>query len=273
MIRALRLMLATAAQSAIVRQTETPMYEPPPPRDQLIAHHVLESMDRVSGDPETTAFKRRARLRQALWREAKEFPEGTEPTRPRPGTPPRPLGSRLDINFAFETGANFLTDAARDAAQYRVAHPESKQTLDSDRLYADLLSSMPMCFNLFGPLWAELDLAAEAVRHWWPDAPGRLSTIRFEWSPGRQISGRYLENRTACDVAFEMVGPDGALGLIGVETKYHEHCKIEDLPSNDRVRRYLEVVGQCGVFRAGAVDAILGTRLQQIFLDHLLVLS
>jgi hypothetical protein len=82
-----------------------------------------------------------------------------------------------------------------------------------------------------------------------------------------------LENRTACDAAFEFAGSDGALGLIGVETKYHEHCKAEDLPSPERVRRYLEVANLSGAFRSGVVEAILGTRLQQIFLDHLLILS
>jgi hypothetical protein len=245
----------------------------PPSQAELIAHHVLERVDRVPGDHETTAFKQRARLQQALWREARGFPEGTEPTRPRATTSPRPIGSRLEIDFACSTGANFLTDGARSAAMHRVAHPENKQTLNADRLYADLLSSMPMCFNLFGPLWADQALAVETVRNWWADAPGRLSAIRFEWSPGRQIRGRYLENRTACDAAFEFVQTDGALGLVGVETKYHEHCKPEAFPNPDRVRRYLEVVGLCRVFRNGAVDAILGTRLQQIFLDHLLVLS
>lgn len=249
------------------------MFVSPPSRDELIAHHVLESVDRVSGDRETTAFKQRARLHQALWRKARGLPEGTEPTRPRPGARSRPIGSRLEINFAFQTGANFLTDGARAAAQHRIAHPEPKQTLNPDRLYADLLSSMPMCFNLFGPLWEDSAFAGEAIRRWWPDAPARLSAIRFEWSPGRQIPGRYLENRTACDVAFEVASADGSRGLIGVETKYHEHCRAETSPSSDRARRYLEVAGLCDVFRDGAIDAILGTRLQQTFLDHLLVLS
>ena len=244
-----------------------------PPRELLIAHNVLESVDRVAGDRETTAFKQRARLHQALWRKAQGFPEGTEPTRPRVGAASRPIGIRLEVNFAFESGANFVTHGAREAAQYRVERPEAKQTLNVDRLYADLLSSMPLCFNLFGPLWKDPEFATEAAHNWWFDAPGRLSSIRFEWSPGRQLRGRYLENRTACDAAFEFTQADGSLGLVGVETKYHEHCKPEAPPSPDRVRRYLQVVGQCGVFRSGAVDAILGTRLQQIFLDHLLVLS
>lgn len=249
------------------------MNELPPSRDELSEHHVLESVDRVSGDPETTAFKQRARLHQALWRETNGFPVGTQPTRPKVGAPSRPIGSRLEINFAFATGANFLTDAARDAAQHRVSHAEPKETLNVDRLYADLLSSMPMCFNLFAPLWAEPELGAEAVRGWWPDAPGRLSAIRFEWSPGRQVRGRYLENRTACDVALELEDGMGARGLIGVETKYHEDCKAEAVPSLDRVSRYRKVADLSAAFRPGAVDKILGTRLQQIFLDHLLVLS
>lgn len=245
----------------------------PPSREELIARDVLESVDRVSGDRETTAFKQRARLRQASWREARGFPKGTEPTRPRVGKPARPIGSRLEIDFAFEAGANFLSDGARAAAEHRVANPEPKQTLNPDRLYADLLSSMPMCFNLFGPLWADRELAARAIGQWWPDAPGRLSAVRFEWSPGRQLRGRFLENRTACDVAFQLAAPDGARGIVGVETKYHEHCRAEAPPSPERVRRYLEVVSQCGVFKEGAIEAILGTRLQQLFLDHLLVLS
>jgi hypothetical protein len=249
------------------------MLESLPSREELIARRVLEGVDRVPGDRETTAFKQRARLHQALWREAQGLPEGTEPTRPRAGAPTRPIGSRLEINFAFETGANFLSDGARAAAQHRVGNPEPKQALSPDRLYADLLSSMPMCFNLFGPLWADRELAAKAIAGWWPDAPGRLSAIRFEWSPGRQLRGRYLENRTACDVAFEVATAEGARGVVGVETKYHEHCKAGASPSPERVKRYLEVVGTCGVFKQGAIDAILGTRLQQIFLDHLLVLS
>jgi hypothetical protein len=249
------------------------MVESPPSRDELIAHRVLKDVDRVSGDREMTAFKRRARLHQALWREARGFPEGTEPTRPKPGTSSRPLGSRLEINFAFESGANFLTDSARDAARHRITHPERNQMLRADRLFGDLLSSMPMCFNLFGPLWRDRELAADAIRRWWPDAPGHVSAVRFEWSPGRAIRGRYLENRTACDVAFELANAGGARGLIGVETKYHEHSKAEASPSPDRIRRYLKVVGLCGAFRSGALDAVLGTRLQQLFLDHLLVLS
>jgi hypothetical protein len=36
--------------------------------------------------------------------------------------------------------------------------------LDERRLWCDLLSSMPLCFNLMGPLWADPTLATGVDR-------------------------------------------------------------------------------------------------------------
>jgi PD-(D/E)XK nuclease superfamily len=240
---------------------------------ELAKHDCLESVDRVPRDVTTTAFRRKARLRQALWRESLGLPEGTEPIKARKGVASRPLGSRLDYRFARESGVNFLTEAARDAARHRVEHPERLQTLKVDRLYADLLSSMPMCFNLFGPLWADRQLAQRAAEALWPDARGEVSELRFEWSPGRAIPGRYLENRSAFDTSIHLQLAGGGAGVIGVETKYHEYCQKEKLPSDIRIRRYRVVAEKSGVFVDGATDVILGTHLHQIWLDHLLALS
>ncbi|MFH1008649.1 MAG: hypothetical protein V1800_14305 [Candidatus Latescibacterota bacterium] len=242
-------------------------------KTDLEKYYCYEAVDRVSRDAETTRFKRRARLNQALWREAHSFPAGTQPMRPRPGRDSRPLGSRIDLDFAHATGANFLTEAARNAAHLRVTNSEPKQTLNVDRLYSDLLSSMPMCFNLFGSLSEDLSFAEKVLKAWWPNTPGTVRAVRFEWSPGRQLQGRYLENRSAFDVAFELQLEDGGLGLVGLETKYHEDCRPESVPSEWRLRRYKKVTEDSGVFQAGAMDAIIGERLQQIWLDHLLALS
>jgi hypothetical protein len=244
-----------------------------PTPDLLRAHHVLESVDVVARDPATSAFKRRARLHQALWRERMELPIGSQPMVAKPGEDSRPLGSRLDLEFARRSGANFLDDRIRHAVADRLSRPEKHQTLNEHRLFGDLLSSMPMCFNLFGPLHADLELADRAVHAWWPRVPGKVRAVRFEWSPGRAIPGMYLENRSAFDVAFELDLPDGARGLLGVETKYHEDCKAESTPSPGRLDRYRLVSERSGIFRDGAVDRIIGTDLQQIWLDHLLALS
>lgn len=239
--------------------------------DELARHFCLRGVDKVPRDPETTAFKRRARLHQALWREAHGYPIGAQPM--TSGVEKNRLGSRLECQFGFRTMANFLGDEVRDAVKHRLANPERDQTLNRMRLMCDLLSSMPMCFNLFGWLQSDLEAADKVVHRWWPETPGRVTAVRFEWSPDRRAEGKFLENRSAFDVAFELQLDDGTLGVIGIETKYHEHCKREAMPPEHRRRRYEIVADKSHVFKPGAVSRILGSPLQQIWLDHLLALS
>lgn len=250
-----------------------PLLTKPVTEAALKNHHCWENVDRVSGDPETTKFKRTARLLQSFWRESEGLPIGSQPMKPTKDRPGRPLGSRIDLPVARESGANFLTDNVRYAAEHRLAHPQPHQTLDVDRLYCDLLSSMPMCFNLFGELWADLALADKAVHTWWPDTPGRVSAVEFEWSPGRSRKGEYLENRSAFDVAFILDLGTGKKGVVGVETKYHEHAVRMNEPSENRMDRYRKVAEKSGVFRAASMEEIIGSHVQQIWLDHLLALS
>jgi hypothetical protein len=247
--------------------------ETPPSVETLKEHHAYENVDRVSNDPETTDFKRTARLLQSLWREKHGFPIGTQPMQSRDGKPTRPLGSRIDLVTARETGANFLTDRVRGAVKERLANPQPHQMLDEDRLYCDLLSSMPLCFNLFGELAADLALADKAVHTWWPDTPGTVTAVGFEWSPGRSLKGEYLENRSAFDVAFILDLGNGTKGVIGVETKYHEHAVAMAPTTDAKMEWYRAVADASCVFEGGAQEAIIGTELQQIWLDHLLALS
>jgi hypothetical protein len=170
------------------------------------------------------------------------------------------------VDFAHKSGANFLNEDVRRAVKNRLENPQPHQTLNADRLYADLLSSMPMCFNLFGVLQADLELADRDVHTWWPDVPGRVCAVHFEWSPGRRLPGEYLENRSAFDVAFELEMPNGGRGLMGVETKYHEDCKAEKVPSEERRERYTKVARESGLFTESAMKQIMGTDLQQIWL-------
>jgi hypothetical protein len=128
----------------------------------------------------TTDFKRTARLLQSLWREKQGLPIGSQPMVSRDGKPVRPLGSRIDLKTARETGANFLSEGVRSAVTKRLDNPQPHQTIDADRLYCDLLSSMPMCFNLFGELAGDIPLADKAVHSWWPDIPGTVIDVIFE---------------------------------------------------------------------------------------------
>lgn len=83
----------------------------------------------------------------------------------------------------------------------------------------------------------------------------------------------YLGNRSAFDVALLLDCPDGATGVIGIETKYHEALEPPRAPNAATAARYFEVAEGSGAFHPGAADVLIQSDLQQIWQDHLLLLS
>jgi hypothetical protein len=209
---------------------------------------------------------------QARWREANRHPIGSQPIAPRKGQRSRGVDSRLPLAYARETGANFVTPAALAAAKTRTSVVEPHQTLDHQRLWADLLWSPTLAFNLFGDLAADLRRADRAVHTWWPDAPGTVCDIRFAHSPGR-LDPAYINSLRAFDAAFVLELADGTNGIVGVDTKYYEPLKPA-IPRPENLPRYLEVAKQAGVFAPGALDSLEGrSELAVMWLEHLLLLS
>lgn len=233
----------------------------------------VDPVDRVPGRPEMTEFRHRLRLHQARWREANGHPIGSQPIAPRPEAGPgRPVGSRLPLAYARETGANFLTAEALEAAKLRTSFIEPHQSFDHQRLWADLLSSEALTFNLFGGLAADLKRADRAVHTWWPDAPGTVRDVRFAHSPGR-FDPAYLNSLRAFDVALVLDLGDGANGMLAVDVTYHEWAKPE-IPKPSNMSRYVEVAERSGLFQRGALDVVKGrSGLCVMWLEHLLLLS
>jgi hypothetical protein len=198
---------------------------------------------------------------------------GSQPIVARAGRPARPVGSRLPLDYARETGANLVTPGALEAARARTSFIEPHQTFDHQRLWADLLWSPTMAFNLFGELACDLGLADRAVHAWWPDAPGAVSDVRFAHSPGR-FDPDYLNSLRAFDTAFVLDQDDGVTqAVVAVDVEYHERLKPE-VPKPGNLRRYLEVAERCGVFRDGASDQVKArSDLCVMWLEHLLLLS
>jgi hypothetical protein len=242
-------------------------------KEELEAAHCWEEDDRVPRRPEMTEFRRRVRYHQSQWREAQGHPIGSQPIAPRPGGGPgRLVGSRLQYAYAKETGANFVTSGALDAARSRTSSIEPHQSLDHQRLWADLLSSAAMAFNLLGDLAADLELADRAVHALWSDAGGTVRDVRFAHSPGR-FDPAYLNSLRAFDAAFVLDLDDGTQGIVAVDIEYHERAKPET-PKPEKLRRYREVAEKSGVFGTGAIDAVKGrSDLAVMWLEHLLLLS
>ncbi|MDE2641065.1 MAG: hypothetical protein OXI03_10870 [Chloroflexota bacterium] len=227
-------------------------------RDSLKRQAAEHRVD-VTGDND---FQRRARLLQALWREEQGLPIGL-----RSSKRPEPLGSRLAMPFARETLANYVTETIRDVVRAEVLDPvkSADKLYGKPRIFEDLLSSQPLCFNLFGELQRDLPLASAVLG---PLTDGRVhhvAAIEFEHSPGRG-DPRFTGDRSAFDVFIEFEGPRGP-GFLGIEVKYHENLKGGTSKDNDR---YHEIADAMGVFDPTRRGQLLGEPLQQIWRDHLL---
>jgi hypothetical protein len=225
--------------------------------------------DRVASEPQTTAWKRLARWRQAQWRDTQGFPIGSDPY--RGGLRAKKVGSRIDLEYAREHGSNFLTPPALAAARARISLREADQVLDEDALWADLLSPAALSFNLFGTLAGDPAVASKAVETWWPKLAAGSVSVRFAHSPGRRDPA-FLGTGAAFDVAFEIDGSAGAT-VIGVQVKYHEHAALEPVPDPEARARFVAVGERSGVFVNGFQAAVLGTGLQRIWQEHSLVLA
>ena len=222
------------------------------PDDLLARHHVLVGSD--------NAFQRRARRLQALWREERQLAVGMHRG--------KPLGSRIAATLARDTLANFLSDGIRDVVRHAVlgAGRAAGQLIAEDRLFSNLLSSQPLCFNLFGEAARDVDLATQMFSRLLPERVARVVEISFEHSPGRGDS-RFTGDRSAFDVFVRCVSPAGKRGFVGIEVKYHE--ALGD-PAASHKARYDEVAVEMGCF-VDARDALRAAPLQQLWRDHLLV--
>lgn len=241
-------------------------------KQELEAAHCWEAGDQVPGRPQMTEFRRRACYHQSQWREAHGHPIGSQPYAPRPGGRARLVGSRLPLAYGRETGANFLTAGALDSARARTSFIEPNQSFDHQRMWADLLSSEALAFNLFGDLAADLRVADRAIHSWWPDTPGTVREVRFAHSPGR-LDPAYMNSLRAWDAAFVLALGAGTQAVIAVDTKYHERMKSE-IPRPENLRRYLQVAERSGVFAPRAIDAVKGrSELAMMWLEHLLLHS
>ena len=242
-----------------------------PSKEELEALHCWEADDRVPGRPQMTDFRRSLRYHQGRWREARGHPIGTQPIVARKGQKVRPVGSRIPLDYARETGATFITPGALDAATKRASFVEPHQSFDHQRLWADLLWSPALAFNLFGDLAADHELADRAVQAWWPDAPGAVSDVRFAHSPGR-FDPDYLGSLRDFAAAFVLDVGDGTQAFVGVDVKYHEFARSAIAKPGGRPRQR-EVANKSRVFKRGVIDKVDRTDLLVTSLEHLLLLS
>lgn len=218
----------------------------------------------VKGD---TAFAAYARLLQSKWRNGKKLPMGHYKN--VEGKPVF-IGNYLDRSVAKDKGANFLTKKTRKVVEETLATKEKGAQIFEDRLFANLLSSQPLAFNLFGELSLDLKMATKLFTKLLPDRKiEKVNKIIFEHSDGRGDC-EYTCDSSAFDVFVEYQQVNSKLGFIGIEVKYAE--SLTDKPSSHK-KRYEELFDESGIFRPDSLVTLKQKPLQQIWRDHLLSIA
>lgn len=216
--------------------------------------------------PADHRFKAAARFLQALWREDRDLPIGTDMDRANPHRVRR-LGSRISI-AAGRTGANFMTPNIAAVAARALAYREPGAAYDISRLRTNLLSSQPLAFNLFGPLTTDSALATRFMAELFPGMLTSVTDILFEHSPGRG-DPRFTADRTAFDVVIRGITTTGARALICIEMKYSEAGHDSAPPPHPR---HAEIAhASSGLFIDPEDPTLASSACQQLYRQHCLV--
>lgn len=212
-------------------------------------------------DSEFSAY---ARLLQSKWREEKRYPIDKD----------KKYGNFIDLTFAKDTKANFLTDNIRQLVTEEVANGKKKKALIAEpRIWYNLLSSQPLCFNLFGELHYDLDLATKFFRKLFPERVEKVTAVKFEYSPGRG-NFEYTGDHSAFDVFIEYTNRDKN-GFIGIEVKYAESLKEETKEKAEKNfrQRYVELTNASNKYKPDSLELLKQPPLSQIWRDHLLAIA
>ena len=194
---------------------------------------------------ERDPFKRKCRLLQSWYRVEKLKQQDCGPWQPGG----LQVGSSL-VN-GEQSRANFISPAALACAFDKLAEKEedSDITIDRERLFNNMLSSQPMCFNLFGDFRV-------GVSHENPNAGQVLAAILGESSRSLfsdveiemfprpdgdpKPNGNYIYDKTAFDAAVLFKDGEGRQSLASIETKYTDKLGGNEAHEQDRQKGIAE---------------------------------
>jgi hypothetical protein len=226
-----------------------------PPKEERIKFNVDYSQD--------TDFSAYARLLQSKWREEK-------------GLPFVKYGNFLPADIAKNQKANFLTEKIKTLVQYELFRKAIfHKLIEENRIWKNLLSSQPLCFNLFGELHFDHNLATKFFRKLFPNKIGVVTEVLFEHSPGRGDT-KFTGDHSAFDVFIEYSRYE-IKGFIGIEVKYAENLKEESEKNatatfNKHQKEYTRLTTS-DIFKLNAIETLRHVPLSQIWRDHLLSIA
>lgn len=145
----------------------------------------------------------------------------------------------------------------------------------SKGLYADMLRSEHIPFNVFAPLKQDLKLARVVFNKVLNGIEIQtIKSIEIEYAPSP--ASEFLNDRTSFDAYIEFITNENEHGFLGIEVKYTEHeYKLkkgskEDIDINNPQCAYNRISNQEGLFVPNVTNQLKSDRLRQIWRNHLL---
>ena len=213
--------------------------------------------------PSDTAWRAQYRRLQSWYRETVlRTPPGAD----RGGTT---RANMLPADAVAENpGLNFLDEGIAAYALERARRVIAEAgTLDPDRLRRNMLSSMPLCFNLFGALRRYPTAAARGLGSVLDLDIEEILEIEVEWAPDPNA---HLGDLTAFDAFVRYRTGGGRRAFLGVETKYTEPFS----PGRYTSERYDALTRDpASGFRPGAERRLAGSATNQLWRNALLAHS
>jgi hypothetical protein len=213
-------------------------------------------------EPNDTRFRACARLLQSMWRERHELAMGAFVA---PGGRRKKQGNLLN-GLAAAAGANFIAAEIHKLVRRELAYREPGAMIDEQRLYGNLLSSMPLAWNFFGVLKLDRALAERFVEAICPELAGRVAHIQFEHSPARG-DPNFTDDGTAFDAFISIRREDGTKAFLAFEVKYSETMTE---PEARHRERYDTLTHESGLFLDPDDETLRRNPSQQLWREHLL---
>jgi hypothetical protein len=204
-----------------------------------------------------SGFKKRMRFHQGWWRAfVLAEKEGNHPVRKE----------KVVCNTILngETSQkNFLSPRIIEAVLQTIEERRftSSGLVEEDRLFNNLLSSQPLCFNFFGELKIDTDFALRVLKQFWPELT-QVKRVIFEFAPAKN----YTSDNSAFDVAFEVMS-DNQNGMVGLECKYTD--KFSQTEYDKPEYRHIFNQSKNRVFAAKYEDFV-AARFNQLFRNQLI---
>jgi hypothetical protein len=185
-----------------------------------------------------------------------------------------------ELGVAFDEYGNYLTK--EDALiglnfydDFNIFQEVKKRYPNYSRpLYANMLRSEHIGFNLFIPLKSDLEFCKNVFNKFLNGRIKSIDKIEIEYAPSP--AEKYLNDKTSFDTYIEYTHSDNQKGIIGIEVKYTEHeykLKSGSKQETDILNknsRYYTISELCGLYKPNSTEKLISDKFRQVWRNQLL---